>query len=253
MSNNKAKELDSILTGQDFADVHPSDGELERYKNAAYGYAVMENSIAVLSDMRSDTSYIYYGGFAERLGIACGRHADTVKSIWEKDILSLVHPDDLPRKYLQELTFFRFMKNRPASQRHSYCMAGMLRMRDASGRYVPSLHRLMYIPEPSRSSMWLAMCLYGPLPAGFGRHCIIMNTVNGHITELDSRDGSRLLSARERQVLRLIDGGMPSKYIAEEMSISVNTVNRHRQNILCKLQAKSSIEACRIAKSLKLI
>lgn len=40
--------------------------ELEMYKGIARGYAVMENAVAVLSDMRSDFSYIYYGGFAGR-------------------------------------------------------------------------------------------------------------------------------------------------------------------------------------------
>ena len=44
--------------------------ELEMYKGIARGYAVMENAVAVLSDMRSDFSYIYYGGFARTLGPA---------------------------------------------------------------------------------------------------------------------------------------------------------------------------------------
>ena len=40
--------------------------------------------------------------------------------------------------------------------------------------------------------------------------------------------------------------------IAVILSISVNTVNRHRQNILEKLQVNNSIEACRIGKGLNL-
>lgn len=253
MSNDKAKELDSILTGQDFAGMRPPDAELERYKAIACSYAIMENSIAVLSDMRSNTSYIFYGGFADRLGISRNKHAETVMSIWEEKILCLIHPDDLPQKYLQELRFFRFIKSLPAINRHKYCMASTLRIKDAEGQYVPTLHRQFYVQGPSRTSMWLALCLYGPQPAGYDTRCVIINTVNGRLTELNNNDSIRLLSCRERQVLRLIDGGMPSKNIAEAMSISVNTVNRHRQNILSKLHAKSSIEACHIAKSLKLI
>jgi len=61
------------------------------------------------------------------------------------------------------------------------------------------------------------------------------------------------LSSRECEILRLIERGYMSKEIAAELFISVNTVNRHRQNILMKLQATNSVEACRIAKSLKLI
>jgi DNA-binding NarL/FixJ family response regulator len=43
-----------------------------------------------------------------------------------------------------------------------------------------------------------------------------------------------------------------SKEIASDLSISINTVNRHRQNILEKLHVDNSIEACRIAKGLNL-
>ncbi|MFV0588025.1 response regulator transcription factor, partial [Bacteroides reticulotermitis] len=62
-----------------------------------------------------------------------------------------------------------------------------------------------------------------------------------------------LLSSREKEILQLIDRGKISKDISELLSISKNTVDRHRQNILEKLRVKNSIEACRIAKLMKLI
>ena len=73
------------------------------------------------------------------------------------------------------------------------------------------------------------------------------------MTEIGKQDSTRILSVREKQVLNLIDKGMASKKIAETLSISINTVSRHRQEILGKLQVKNSIEACRVAKGLKLI
>ncbi len=50
--------------------------------------------------------------------------------------------------------------------------------------------------------------------------------------EKDSYDG---LTEREREVLRLIAEGLPSKDIAEKLGISVSTVERHRPNIMEKL------------------
>ena len=47
--------------------------------------------------------------------------------------------------------------------------------------------------------------------------------------------------------------GMSSIDISNTLSISKNTVSSHRQNILEKLQAKNSVEACKIAKEMKLI
>ena len=54
-----------------------------------------------------------------------------------------------------------------------------------------------------------------------------------------------LLTPREREVLALAKQGMFSKEISEKLNISIHTVNRHRQNILEKLQVDSMIEAIR--------
>ena len=83
--------------------------------------------------------------------------------------------------------------------------------------------------------------------------CMIINSVNGQMIELDKQDNTKVLSVRERQVLTLIDRGQTSKQIADMLSMSINTVSRHRQEILAKLRVKNSIEACRVAKDLKVI
>ena len=77
--------------------------------------------------------------------------------------------------------------------------------------------------------------------------------MDGSVTELNNDDDRNILSEREKQTLRLIDSGMMSKDIAAAMSISINTVSRHRQDILRKLQVRNSIEACRMARRLGLI
>ena len=50
-----------------------SDDDSEKthfLKTIALGYAVTENAISVLSDLKYNKSYIYYGGMAELLGIS---------------------------------------------------------------------------------------------------------------------------------------------------------------------------------------
>lgn len=51
----------------------------------------------------------------------------------------------------------------------------------------------------------------------------------------------------------MIAAGMTSKEIAAALNISINTVSRHRQDILAHLNAKNSLEACRTAKSANII
>ncbi len=50
------------------------------------------------------------------------------------------------------------------------------------------------------------------------------------------------LTTRELELLPLIAEGLQSHEIAERMSISKNTVDRHRQNILAKLGKRSAAE-----------
>jgi two-component system, NarL family, nitrate/nitrite response regulator NarL len=55
--------------------------------------------------------------------------------------------------------------------------------------------------------------------------------------------GSTHLSARERQILHLIDGGLPNKEIAKRLCIDVQTVKNHVHNILEKLRVHRRGEA----------
>ena len=112
---------------------------------------------------------------------------------------------------------------------------------------------MFYVSVPFNDALWLALCLDSPLLFDTPAKCLIINSANGQMTELDKQNSTSILSVREKQVLNLIDKGLTSKKIAETLSISINTVSRHRQEILGKLQVKNSIEACRVAKDLKLI
>lgn len=126
-------------------------------------------------------------------------------------------------------------------------------MKSKAGSYISVLHRIFYVSMPANDTLWLALCLYSPLAFDIPAKCMIVNSIDGHATELEEHNNDKILSKREKQVLKLINKGLMSKEIAEMLSISIYTVNRHRQEILSKLQVKNSIEACRIAKDLKLI
>lgn len=56
-----------------------------------------------------------------------------------------------------------------------------------------------------------------------------------------------LLTAREREVLACIADGMTSREIAEKLVISVKTVERHRENIMAKLDIHNRVELVKYA------
>lgn len=250
---NTVTQLTREFSAQDFSRDPASAGLLAACRETAGHYARMEQAIAVLSDLRANVSSIWYGGFSRTLGLEHRGETHEVSSIWEEEIFRLIHPDDLAGKHLQELCFFHFIKRQPRRHRGDYYLMSKLRMKTPSNGYMPVLHRMFYVSDPSNGAQRLALCLYSPLFFDLPARCLVVNMIDGHTEPLDAPGSGRILSARERQILGFIDRGLTSKEIASMLCISPNTVSRHRQEILGKLQVKNSIEACRIAKDLRLL
>ena len=81
-------KLKKELLKQAFTEEQKQTERLNECKHIASIYAQTENAIAVLSDMKANISYIYYGGVAEKLGLAERNTAKTIQSIWEEEIFS---------------------------------------------------------------------------------------------------------------------------------------------------------------------
>ena len=135
-------ELEKKLLDHPFADDLEKEDE---YLLMATRYARIENAIAVLSDMKTNASYICYGGLAERLGISQRGTAQRISSIWEEDIFSRIHPDDLVVKHLEELRFYHFVMEVSPEKRSDYYLHSHIRMKDAEGTYLNVLHRMFYL------------------------------------------------------------------------------------------------------------
>lgn len=84
------------------------DEELQ-FRFIAKSYAMCENSIAVLSNLRTDKSHIYYGKTSDILGFEPAGSYEKIDTIWEEKILSRIHPDDQCRRHLQELVYYQFV------------------------------------------------------------------------------------------------------------------------------------------------
>jgi len=246
-------ELKYNFLSQDFGSEDHIPPDLDRYTSIAAGYAQVENAIAVLSDLKECTSYIFYGGMAETLGLCSKGECHHINSIWEEEIFKYIPQDDLEKKHLDELRFVHFLKNRLPENFSDYRLITHISITGSNGQTHHITHRINYIATEVNGSIRLALCIYG-FDDGVGpATSYIHNTASGEIFRLEQQDYNDMLSEREKEILQLIDQGRLSKEIADALSISIHTVNRHRQNILSKLGVSNSIEACRIAKRLNLI
>ena len=68
---------------------------------------------------------------------------------------------------------------------------------------------------------------------------------------LQSRLGE--LTDRERDVMRLVVEGLPNKLIADQLDISVRTVEVHRARVFEKMEVKSAVELANLLRSLESI
>ncbi|MEJ8838793.1 response regulator transcription factor [Ramlibacter sp. AN1133] len=58
------------------------------------------------------------------------------------------------------------------------------------------------------------------------------------------------LTERERDVMRLVARGLPNKLIADQLAISVRTVEVHRARVFDKMEVKSAVELANLLRDL---
>ena len=253
--NTKEEELKGVLTKQDFGDRCENHADiLERRKLLAQLFAETENGIAVLSDFSKGISYIYSGMLGERIGL--GSAAMMAASAFEEEIFDHIPAHELLERHILELRFFHLQKALPVDERAYYNMVCPLHFHIEGQGDIPILHRAYYLESLPNGSIWLALCLYTPFVENSTD--LINNIVNNRtgealLPETYERIDRQLLSPRETAVLGLLAKGQSSKQIADALCISVNTVYRHRQNILAALQVSNTAAAVEIGIRLRLI
>lgn len=220
--------------------------DTEVYRQRALVYAQMEGAISVLSDMQADKSYVYKSKAAIALGLSTTENPSEINSIWEEEIIKKIHPDDRVKKYVHELRFYELMDAMDPELRADYSVLSTIRMKDQNGEYRLVKHRMFYIYSPDNGKLRFAFCLYQLALDGTlspDSDFMIVNMAKGEIMVKDKLNYQNILSKRELEILKYIGEGYASKEIAGFLSISINTVSRHRQNILEKLKVKNSVQA----------
>lgn len=246
-------EIDERLSQkfhQQMDGVYAQDEE-QHLRLIAQSYSICENSIAVLSNLRTGKSHIFFGKSCKILGIGKPNTIQTVDSVWEEEIYNRIHPDDLKKRCLQELTFFRRISSSHSKDIFSWYLENTMRMCDKEGKYHYWKHRIFYFSGDGQQGISYSLCLYN-LTAENSKAAYLINTMTGEKKML-VMDENQLLSVREKIILQMIQSGKSSKMIADKLEISKHTVDRHRQNIIAKLRVNNTIEACHKAKGLGMI
>ena len=249
------KEFDTInqmyLT-QQFVDDSDEEHQVEECRSMIRAYAFTENAIVSMGDNKLNCSYCYFGGLADVLGLAREERQDVIPSLYEGFIYNRADADDLAHRHADEVAFVHMIKPLSIDIRRDFYLSDFMRLRDKDGAWRTVEHRMFPMIISPNGNFRLMACVYS-LAKDENHRAKIINTRTGEVRIMSRKDYEDVLSVRELEVLRPIDQGKLSKEIADILSISINTVNRHRQNILEKLNVDHAIEACKVARVMGII
>lgn len=252
------KELNEIYAAQHL-EWETLDAEcVARAKNDAESLVKISGACAVVTDAAADRCHIYGGRFGGLMGLGMkpGECRETDSSD-EDEIYIRIHPEDLVEKRMLEYELFKLIEPLSGDEKKRYKATCRIRMRDAKGEYLVVANSTQVTGLSPNGKMWLILCCYDLCPEqgeSDGIAPYIVDNGSGEIIGLNLGERRKhVLTEREKEILRLIRDGKPSKQIADKLGISVHTVNRHRQNIIEKLSVGNSIEAVMAASAMRLL
>ena len=170
---------------------------------------------------------------------------------------SKIHPEDFVSLLKIGISVLKNSYKLPIAERKNYKLQNEYRILNSENKYIRVIEQFQTLELDEKGNFWLALSTMDISPNQEEYNGIRSQWVNTKTGEINvdhfiNIKGSKL-SNRENQILFFVNKGLLSKEISEKLSISVHTVNTHRQNILKKLGANSSIEAIKFAKELNLV
>jgi len=177
--------------------------------------------------------------------VAVNQHIDIANQAFY-DLLQV--PED-KREKLLITDIFNISENAENARNYKKCMHGFIehcRLNGVSSNFVLNRYYdiyLSYNSENGKGSLFAEVTgSFGNLINGKDRGNLKLNLKRNKKTEKVQ------LSRREDQVLEYSASGLPIKLIAEQLELSVRTVEKHRANIMRKTKTNNIIEAIYVAR-----
>lgn len=168
-----------------------------------------------------------------------------------------IHPEDLPHLIQNGISMFQFGFALPRELRKQFKARNTYRVQTEPGLYQVVVEQHSVLELDPDGHFWLILSVLDLVPSfPFQKaQSEIINPKTLEVIDFSAPPNmlAQSLSMREIEILNLVKEGFLSKEISENLSISVHTVNTHRQKILRKLDVGNSHEALVQAKTLGII
>lgn len=249
------KKYADLALNQDYNLESMNYAEVEKHIFFLKQLATVENSSVGVVDVYKQNYVFVQSKFLASLGMS----VEDIMKVGQKIFFSIMHPNDVPFVIETHCRSFEFLLQLPVTERKKYKTIYDFRLKDKNGEYIRFIQQVVPIELDANGSIWL-MLLINDIVSGTSefkkQQRRLVNIETGKLylyNDEDELNSKTILSKREIEILGLLAKGMASKNIADELSLSVNTVNNHRRNILEKTDTYSTAGAVRYAISLGLM
>lgn len=227
-------------------EAHKRHIELLAKVNNSYVFVVEQHvQYLYLSD-----SYIRFFGY--------NPNALELQNNEEIDFESRIHPEDLIVLGNTQERLFEYLQTTQTNKILEYKLVYEFRVLNSYNKYVRivSQHQVLELDENGNPWLIMGIADLSPNTAPLDNIKIqVVNFITGEPLPLNKFEEKELIefTPREKEILLLIKSGMLSKEISNRLSVSIHTVNKHRQNIMQKMNADNIIEAIEYARKLGLL
>lgn len=235
------------LTQFNFEEADLDYSKVSNHKSVLQILSDIGNSGTGIFDFYQRQVIFYSSNFGKLLGF---RQVD-YKSIGQQFFAEKIHPDDALKCSLSGVSILKIMNNFSSNEKLNHKMVTEYRMLNAENRYVRLVEQYQVLELDPKGQIWLTLNIVDISPNQNEMEeskSKLLNFRTGQIIAMEDAPKVQYeLTDREKEILKLVKDGFLSKEISDKLSISVHTVNTHRQRFLEKLGANNSMEAVTFA------
>lgn len=171
---------------------------------------------------------------------------------------SRIHPDDMVVLDATQKRLMEFLQSLPVGQRKDYKHIYEFRIRKADGEYGRFILQQQILELEDDGSPWLILGVIDLSPDVSSIEQVklrITNYKTGEVVPFSIvvKENTIKLSDREKEILSLVRRGLQTKEISNKLFLSIHTVNKHRQNIMQKMNTNNVLESIDYAGRLGLL
>lgn len=189
--------------------------------------------------------------YSSNYGQSLGYSKDDYSTLGQEFFAGKIHPDDALKLSLIGVSMLKLFNAFSADEKLNHKLINEYRIVNARGQYVRLIEQYQMLELDKIGQVWLMLNIVDISPdqdeTGASRSQLY-NFRTGNIVRVELEPKPKVeLTKREIEILKLVKEGYLSKEISDKLSISIHTVNTHRQRFLEKTGASNSMEAVMFA------